>query len=70
MSAIKRAEENDDLIVRAYEVAGGPVTDSFNGLQVAAMAETDLQEQQVRDIEEIHFKPHEIKTMRIKLQEE
>lgn len=51
-STLKKSEEDDDLIVRGYEITGKP-------------AKTTLRFPQLRKTIETTFAPHEIKTLRI-----
>jgi alpha-mannosidase len=74
VSAIKKAEDDDALIVRFYEWAGkeGDVSLALNA-DVKSATETDLMERQVGSltidgsIVKVPTKPYEIKTVRLQL---
>jgi alpha-mannosidase len=74
VSAIKKAEDDDSLIVRFYEWAGkeGDVGVALNA-EVKSASETDLMERPVRNltvdgsIVNVPTKPYEIKTIKVEL---
>lgn len=76
VTALKLAEDNDDMILRAYECAGKPVTATFTlGFDAKNVAETDLLERRMKDAGRVklagravtaEFKPYEIRTLRIR----
>jgi alpha-mannosidase len=73
VSAVKKAEDDDSLIVRYYEWAGkdSDVNLALNA-DVKSAAETDLMEKRIGDVSvqgnivKLHTKPYEIKTVKIK----
>jgi alpha-mannosidase len=75
VTAVKRAEDSDALVVRFYELhgRGADVPLSF-ARPVLAARETDLLERPVRDLEVRHgtvvvpTKPYEIKTLTVTLE--
>jgi len=73
IETVKKAEDSGDLIVRLYESTGASVSCALRfGLSVAAVAETDLMEENPKAIPlgdaavRLSFGPFEIKTLRIK----
>jgi len=69
-TAIKRAEDGEGLILRAYETAGNTIEARLAACRsIVAVQETDLMERRVRDLEgdAIGFAPFEIKTLRVVL---
>lgn len=65
ISAVKRAEDSDDLVARLYEPYGRPAQTGLHGLGAEAAMETDLLERNPRSAAALVFRPHEIKTVRI-----
>jgi len=76
VTALKLAEDNDDLILRAYECAGKPSEATFTlGFDVKSAAENDLLEREAKDAPPLTlsgrtltamFKPYEIRTIRLR----
>lgn len=69
-TAIKRAEDGEGLILRAYETVGGACEARLLSCRnVVSLHETDLMERRVRDldVDAIGFTPFEIKTLRVVL---
>ncbi|MDR3689747.1 MAG: glycoside hydrolase family 38 C-terminal domain-containing protein [Fimbriimonas sp.] len=74
VAAIKKAEDDDDLIIRMYEAgkSSGYATIRF-GMPVVAVSEVDLLEESATPIAvdcqeiELYFRPFEIKTLKIQL---
>jgi alpha-mannosidase len=75
VTAVKKAEDDDGLIVRFYEWAGkeGDVKIALHG-DVHGASETDLMERSIAslhvtdNIVTVHAKPYEIKTIRVQMQ--
>ena len=73
MTAVKKAEDDDALILRFYEWAGKE-TDAKLRLPVGAekVSETDLMEKLLAELSvqdgtvTVHTKPHEIETIRVR----
>lgn len=66
ISAVKRAEDGDDLIVRLYEPYGQDVQTVFPDIEKRNLSETDLLELNLRQSSDMVLRPYEIKTVRIK----
>jgi alpha-mannosidase len=74
VTAVKKAEDDDSLIVRFFEWAGkeGDVSLTLPGA-VTAASETDLMEKRIGDVAvkddmlTVHTKPYEIKTVKVEL---
>lgn len=69
-TTIKRAEDGEGLILRAYETVGNAIEARLVACRkIVAVQETDLMERRVRDLEGdvIGFAPFEIKTLRVVL---
>ena len=74
VAAVKKAEDDDDLIVRLYEAgkAAGYVRVKFN-IPIESVSEVNLLEESPEPIAqefgevELFFKPFEIKTLKVKL---
>jgi alpha-mannosidase len=76
ITALKLAEDNDDVILRAYECAGRPADAVFTlGFDVKSAVETDLLERDWKDARPVtldgrsrraDFKPYEIRTFRLR----
>jgi alpha-mannosidase len=73
LTAIKKSEDDDTLVLRFYEWAGKEADVKLHlpkGAQ--SVAETDLMERQTRDLALrndsviVHTKPYEIKTMKVR----
>jgi alpha-mannosidase len=65
ISAVKREEEGEDLIVRLYEPYGDQASATLEGIAPAQITETDLLERGPRQSGDMVFKPHEIKTVKV-----
>ena len=73
VASIKKAEDDDDIIVRLYEAgkSGGYARVCF-GIPITAISEVDLLEESPSRIQadhaefELYFRPFEIKTLKIK----
>jgi alpha-mannosidase len=75
LTSLKRAEDNDDFIVRAYECAGRATAATFAlGFDASSAMENDLLERAVSDPPPVTlsgrelrapFKPYEIRTIRL-----
>jgi alpha-mannosidase len=76
VTALKLAEDSDDVILRAYECAGKPTTATFAlGFDVRTATDTDFLERDKPDATAVtiasrklttDFKPYEIRTLRIR----
>jgi len=74
VSILKKAEDNNDMILRVYETNGYELETKVTlGLPVKSYVETDLLEQPIGDDVQckdntivFHLKPYEIKTIRIR----
>jgi len=74
VSIMKKAEDNDDIILRIYETDGVETRAKINlNLSCGSYVETDLLEQPVGEEKpligrtiQVTLKPYEIKTLRIK----
>lgn len=72
VETVKYAEDNDDIIIRAYENSGADVSAVFTlGLDIGRVRVTDLMEHEQADLPHdrnsfcLDLKPFEIKTVRI-----
>ena len=74
VTAVKKAEDDDSLIVRFYEWAGkeGDVKVAIHG-DVQSASDTDLMERPIRNLPvtsnmvSVHTKPYEIKTIKVQV---
>lgn len=76
VTALKLAEDNDDLIIRAYECAGQKSTATFSlGFPCKSVTETDLLEREMPNANQpsltgptitAQLEPYEIRTFRVK----
>ncbi|MFQ5806337.1 MAG: alpha-mannosidase [Phycisphaerae bacterium] len=76
MTCMKRAEDNDDFIIRAYECAGKRTNATFAlGFDARSVVETDLLERNMNQAGRLRiagrtikaeFKPYEIRTFRVR----
>jgi alpha-mannosidase len=75
VTAMKRAEDGDDIVLRAYECAGKPVAATFRlGFEGQSVSEADLLERDLPGAGRVtiagrtltaEFKPYEIRTFRV-----
>ena len=75
VTAVKRAEDGDDIVLRAYECAGKPVAATLRlGFEGQGVSEADLLERDLPDAGRVtigghtltaEFKPYEIRTFRV-----
>jgi alpha-mannosidase len=65
-SALKRAEDNDGLVARAYEPYGRKTDERFANLDSRSIEETDPLEESARPVKSLEFRPFEIRTFRIR----
>ncbi|MGE5551740.1 MAG: glycoside hydrolase family 38 C-terminal domain-containing protein [Bacteroidota bacterium] len=65
VSALKKAEKSDRMIIRMYEAYGETVTDALEGLGDRAVMETNLLEETSVAVPAITLKPFEIKTFKV-----
>jgi alpha-mannosidase len=72
VEAVKRAEDDDDIVVRLYEATGASVDTVVHfGFPVAEAAEADLMETPLASLDvadddvTLSFSPFEIKTLRL-----
>lgn len=73
VEVVKKAEDSDELVVRAYECFNKRTKVNFTfWKQIRKVAECDLLENEIKDIDSccnnfyVEFKPYEIKTFKIK----
>jgi hypothetical protein len=64
VSAVKLAEDGDDLIVRLCEPYDAEARTTLAGVAADQVSETDLLERTPREAPALVFRPHEIKTVR------
>jgi alpha-mannosidase len=74
LTAVKKAEDNDDLILRYYEWAGKELDVQLHpSAEISSAEETDLMERPLHPLTvakgevAVHTKPFEIKTVRVQL---
>ena len=65
LSAVKRAEDNDDLVIRGYELYGDTAADTLDGVDSTGLVQTNLLEREPKPAANIRYRPHEIKTLRL-----
>jgi alpha-mannosidase len=65
ISAVKRAEDGNDLVVRLYEPYGLAARDQLKGISADRIRAADLLEKATDADSDLHFRPYEIKTIRI-----
>ncbi len=72
IEAVKRAEDDEDIVIRLYEATGATVDAKLSfGLPVSSVVESDLMETPLQEIElvdgcvSLSFSPFEIKTLRL-----
>ncbi len=65
ISAVKRAEDGDDLIVRLYDPHGEGVRTVLTGIRNCDLSETDLLERNGSQSGDLVLEPYEIKTVRV-----
>jgi alpha-mannosidase len=66
VSAVKRAEDGDDLVVRLYEPYGVATQDNVTGIAPDRVRAADLLEGVSEAAPNLRFRRHEIKTIRIR----
>ncbi|MCY3018060.1 MAG: glycosyl hydrolase-related protein [Planctomycetota bacterium] len=66
ISAVKRAEDGDDLVVRLHEPYGVAAKDQVTGIAPDRVRAADLLERASEAAADLHFRPYEIKTVRIR----
>lgn len=65
ISAVKKPEKGDGIVIRAYEAYGDTVEDSFDGFNLENAQETNLLEEGGIKVAGLSFKPFEIKTLKL-----
>ncbi len=76
IESVKKAEETQDVVIRAYEAHGEPRDASFEfGFSIEHIVECDLMENAIQTLKfskfktVLRFKPFEIKTLKVKFKE-
>lgn len=65
ISSVKLAQKNDSKIIRGYEAYGNKVDDKINNITINKAYETNLLEEDEKEISEISYDKFEIKTIKI-----
>lgn len=66
ISAVKRAEDGNDLVVRLYEPYGVAAQDKLTDVAADRVRAADLIEKPTGAAPELRFRPYEIKTIRVR----